>query len=334
LFVVDTFVNCQLYFVNCSSLTVNCLLFLFLSFKLTILGSSGALPAYGRFPTSQYLTIQNRHFLIDSGEGVQIQLTRYQIPFHKINHIFISHLHGDHYLGLMGLLFSMHLQKRVTDLHLYSAAGLDEIIVLQLKHSRSTLNYNIIFHPFNAEERTILWEDEMMSVETIPLLHKIPCAGFLFKEKIKSRRMDKNKLHDGMLLQHIASLKTGMDIRNEAGELIYRNEEYTLPPRPSYSYAYCSDTAYNESLIEQISNADLLYHEATFMEVERSKATETKHSTASDAARIAKAAGVKKLAIGHFSARYKELDPLLAEARAIFPETSLAIEGETFELEA
>ncbi|MBA4146082.1 MAG: ribonuclease Z [Cytophaga sp.] len=305
-----------------------------MSFKLTILGSSGALPAHGRFPTSQYLCVQNRHFLIDSGEGVQIQLGRYQIPFHKINHIFISHLHGDHYLGLMGLLFSMHLQKRSNELHIYSTPGLDEIITIQLKHSQSVLNYAIHFHSFHSEEQTILFEDEVMTVETIPLRHRIPCSGFLFKEKIKTRRMDKTKLQDGMLLQHIASLKMGNDIKDEAGNMIYRNEDYTLAPRPSFSYAYCSDTAYNEKAIEQLRGVDLLYHEATFMESEKEKALETFHSTAADAARMAGAAGVKKLALGHFSARYKDLDPLLEEARAIFADTALAIEGETFELEA
>ncbi|PZR38953.1 MAG: ribonuclease Z [Azospira oryzae] len=305
-----------------------------MSFKLTILGSSGALPAHGRFPTSQYLCVQNRHFLIDSGEGVQIQLGRYQIPFHKINHIFISHLHGDHYLGLMGLLFSMHLQKRSNELHIYSTPGLDEIITIQLKHSQSVLNYAIHFHSFHSEEQTILFEDEVMTVETIPLRHRIPCSGFLFKEKIKTRRMDKTKLQDGMLLQHIASLKMGNDIKDEAGNMIYRNEDYTLAPRPSFSYAYCSDTAYNEKAIEQLRGVDLLYHEATFMDSEKEKALETFHSTAADAARMASAAGVKKLALGHFSARYKDLDPLLEEARAIFADTALAIEGETFELEA
>jgi ribonuclease Z len=305
-----------------------------LSFKLTILGSSGALPAFGRFPTAQYLTIQNRHFLIDSGEGVQMQLGRYQIPTHKINNVFISHLHGDHYLGLMGLLFSMHLQKRTSDLHLYSPRGLDEIILMHLKYSQSTLNYKIIYHSFDPEQRTILFEDDALTVETIPLIHKLPCAGFLFKEKPKSRRIDKTMLREGMLLQHIAALKTGVDIFNDDGSLLYDNEEYTLPPRPSYSYAFCSDTAYHEGMIPQIANVDLLYHESTFMEEERDKAHETKHSTASDAAKIAQAAAVKKLIIGHFSARYKELDGLWGEAKAIFPETSLAIEGETFELEA
>jgi len=142
------------------------------SIKLTILGSSGAIPAYGRFPTSQYLVIQNRHFLIDCGEGAQMQLMRYQIPIHKIDHIFISHLHGDHYLGLMGLLFSMHLQRRVNDLHLYSARGLDEIILLQLKHSKSILNYEIHFHPFNPEQAVIIHEDDALTIQTIPRIHK------------------------------------------------------------------------------------------------------------------------------------------------------------------
>ncbi len=305
-----------------------------MSFKLTILGSSGALPAYGRFTTSQYLVIQNRHFLIDCGEGTQMQLQRYQIPVQKINHIFISHLHGDHYLGLMGLLLSMHLQKRTNDLHLYSIKGLEEIILLQLKHSKSILNYNIIHHPFDPAAQRLLWEDETLTVETIPLIHKIPCAGFLFKEKLKPRRMDKEKLQDGMLLQHIAALKTGKDITDDAGNIIYKNEDFTLPPRPSLSYAFCSDTAYNENMIGQLKGVDLVYHEATFMEDERDKAKETMHSTAGDAARIAKAASINRLAIGHFSARYKDLDLLLQEARNIFPNTSLAIEGETFELEA
>jgi len=263
-----------------------------------------------------------------------MQLQRYQVPAQKINHIFISHLHGDHYLGLMGLLFSMHLQKRTTDLHLHSIRGLDEIILLQLKHSKSVLNYNIIHHPFDPTQATLLWEDEALSVETIPLVHKLPCAGFLFKEKPKPRRIDKEKLQDGMMLQHIAALKTGKDIIDESGNIIYKNEDFTLPPRPSLSYAFCSDTAYNEKAIEQLNGVDLLYHEATFMEEEKDKAKETLHSTAAEAAYIAKAASVKQLAIGHFSARYKDLDPLLQEARNIFPNTSLAIEGETLELEA
>jgi ribonuclease Z len=303
------------------------------SFQLTILGSSGAVPVYGRFPTCQHLTIQNRHILIDCGEGAQMQLSRFEIPIHKIGHIFISHLHGDHYLGLTGLLFSMHLQKRSADLHLYSSPGLNEIILLQLKYSKSVLNYKIIFHSFHPEERRILFEDDVFTVETIPLIHKLPCAGFLFKEKPKPRKINKSKLPEGMLLQHIVSLKMGNDIVDEQGNLLYRNENFTLEPKRSFSYAYCSDTALNEAMVEQLLGVDLLYHEATFMEEEIKKAIETNHSTAKQAATIAKKSNAKKLVIGHFSARYKDLEPLLAEAVEVFTNTSLAVEGQTFTLE-
>jgi ribonuclease Z len=261
-----------------------------------------------------------------------MQLARLQISPHKIDHIFISHLHGDHYLGLMPLLFSMHLHKREADLHLYSPAGLDEIITLQLKHSKSVLNYKIIFRPFDSTSIQSLFEDEALSVETIPLVHKLECAGFLFKEKIKPRRINKEKLTTGITLQQIAALKTGADILDEHGNLLYKNEFFTLPPRPSLSYAYCSDTAFNENMIPQISHIDLLYHEATFIQADLNKAVETRHSTSAQAAEIAKRSQVKKLVIGHFSARYKSLDQLLQEAMAIFPNTELATEGTTFTL--
>ncbi len=303
-----------------------------MSLSLTILGSSGALPAIGRFPSSQYLEIQNRHFLIDCGEGAQIQLARLQISPHKIDHIFISHLHGDHYLGLMPLLFSMHLHKRTTELHLYSPPGLDEIITLQLKYSKSVLNYKIIFHPTNPNEVQTLFEDGALTVQTIPLIHKLDCAGFLFREKIKPRRINKEKLIDGLKLQQIASLKTGADIFDDNGTLLYKNEDFTSPPRPSLSYAYCSDTAWNEAMIGQISRVDLLYHEATFSEADLNKAIETRHSTAGQAGEIAKRAQVGKLIIGHFSARYKDLNQLLQEAKAGFSNTELATEATTFTL--
>jgi len=303
-----------------------------LALNLTILGSSGALPAIGRFPSSQYLEIQNRHFLIDCGEGAQIQLARLQISIHKIDHIFISHLHGDHYLGLIPLLFSMHLHKRTSELHLYSPPGLDEIITLHLKYSKSVLNYKIIFHPFTPTKIKTIFADEALTVDTVPLIHKLDCAGFLFKEKIKPRRINKEKLVEGMKLQQIASLKTGSDIFDEEGKLLYKNENFTLSSRPALSYAYCSDTAWNESMIEQITGIDLLYHEATFMQTDITRAVETKHSTSMQAAEIAKRAQVKKLIIGHFSARYKDLNMLLEEARAQFANTELAIEGTTFTL--
>jgi len=301
-----------------------------LSFKITILGSSGALPAYGRHPSAQLVEIQSRSFLVDCGEATQMQLMRLQVNFHRVNHIFISHLHGDHYLGLMGLIFTMHLQKRVTDLHVYSHRGLDEIITTQLRYSRSAPAFKIIFHRLEKGLREIIFEDEALTVETIPLSHKIRCSGFLFKEKLKPRRIDKMKLPDGLLLQQIANLKKGDDVTDEHGNVIFRNEDLTFNPRKSRSYAYCSDTAFETSFIEQIKFIDMLYHESTFMDSDEVKATETKHSTARQAATVAELAGVKTLLIGHFSARYKDLSPILEEARTVFPNCKLAVEGEEF----
>ena len=301
-------------------------------FQLTILGASGAIPAYGRFTSSQYLSIQNRHFLIDCGEGAQLQIAKTSISLHKITRIFISHLHGDHYLGLMGLLFTMHLNHRETDLHLYSHRGLDEIILTQLKHSHSVLNYKIHFHELTPGRHETIYEDDVISVESFPLMHRLACSGFLFKENPKPRRIDKDRLPPDMKLQYIAQLKLGNDVHDEEGHLLYKNENYTLAPRPSHSYAYCSDTALFPELTRYLKDVDLLYHEATFMEEEREKAHSTFHSTASDAARLAQMLNAKKLLIGHYSARYRELDGLLNEARAIFANTELAVDLSVIEL--
>jgi ribonuclease Z len=302
------------------------------SFSVTILGSSGALPALGRYPTSQYIQIGKHHFLIDAGEGAQVQLSRFGGNIHRLDAIFISHLHGDHYLGLMGLLFSMHLNKRQNDLHLYAFKGLREIILLQLKYSKSVLGYTIHFHELKENSTEIVFENDTLTVETIPLLHKIPCNGFLFREKPKPKRINKDKLAANMLIQHIVQLKQGLDVFAESGEILYKNEVFTLPPHPSRTYAFCSDTAYQESMCQQIEGVDLLYHESTFTSEDQVKAIETKHSTAREAALIAKKAGVKKLIIGHFSARYHSPEVLLPEARQTFTETYLAIEGETFHI--
>jgi ribonuclease Z len=304
-----------------------------LSFNITILGSSGALPAYGRFPSSQLLEIQNRHFLIDCGEGTQMQLMKFQANLHRINHIFISHLHGDHYLGLMGLIFTMHLLRRTNDLHLYSHGGLDEIITLQLKHSRSAPNFKVIFHRLEKNIREVIFEDSVLTVETIPLIHKIPTVGFLFREKTKPRRIDKMRLPKGLMIRQLAGLKSGHDVVDDIGNILYKNEDLTYPPRKSRSYAYCSDTAYNELMIEQIRGVDILYHESTFTSDEDQRATDTLHSTANQAGKIAQQAMVTKLLLGHFSARYKELEPVLDEAKKIFDNTELAIEGTTFRIE-
>ena len=261
-----------------------------------------------------------------------MQLKKFSIPFHKIEAIFISHLHGDHYLGLMGLLFSMHLLKRTEELHLYGQPGLDEIILLQLKYSKSVLNFKIVFHAIAQGKSEILYENDSLTIQSIPLTHKIATSGFLFREKPKPRKINKDTLPPDIKLQHIALLKQSKDVFNEDGSLLYKNEEYTLNPSPSYSYAYCSDTAFDENLVQYLNGVDLLYHEATFMTEHSDKAKDTLHSTALQAARIARKSGVKKLIIGHFSARYKDLNPLLAEACAEFEQTQLAIEGETFDL--
>ncbi|MBX2966922.1 MAG: ribonuclease Z [Cyclobacteriaceae bacterium] len=304
-----------------------------MSFNITILGSSGAVPAYGRFPSSQLIEIQNKFFLVDCGEGTQMQLMLHNCPIHRVNHIFISHLHGDHYLGLMGLLFTMHLNHRESDLNLYSHYGLDEIIITQLKHSNSSLRFKIIFHHLNPGVHEIIHEDKSLTVESIPLKHKLDCTGFLFREKIKPRRINKESLPPELSLQQIAALKTGADVTDDSGNIIYKNTDLTYVPRKSRSYAYCSDTAFNPDMVTIIRQVDMLYHEATFMEREKDKAIETLHSTAAEAATIAKQAGIGKLLIGHFSARYKELGPLLEEARAVFDNTHLACEGNTFTLD-
>lgn len=259
-----------------------------------------------------------------------MQLMRYQINFHRINHIFISHLHGDHYLGLMGLIFTMQLQHRTGELHLYTHDGLDEILTTQFRHSRFMPEYDIHYHRLEPKENKIIFEDEALTVETIPLVHAIPCSGFLFREKEKPRRIDKRVLPAGLSIQQMVDLKAGKDIVDDTGKVLYRNSDLTLPPRRSRAYAYCSDTAFTESLVPFVRDVDLLYHEATFMVEEESKARDTLHSTARDAAIIAKAASVRKLLIGHFSARYKDLGLLLKEARNTFPDAELAAEGEDY----
>ncbi len=301
-----------------------------MSFKITILGSSGAVPAYGRYPSAQLVEIHNEHFLIDCGEGAQMQLARFNGNIHRIDHIVISHLHGDHYLGLMGLIFTMHLHHREKDLHLYSQHGLQEIITTQLRYSRSVPGYTIVLHTLAPDKKEVIFENKWLTVETVPLKHKLPCTGFLFREKQKPRRIDKDRLPEGLPHYRMNELKAGLDLHDEAGNIVYKNSDLTLKPHKSRSYAYCSDTAFSESIVEQINGVDVLYHEATFVEADKAKAYETLHSTAREAAQIAAKANVGRLLLGHFSARYRELDQLLAEARSIFPDSFLATEGETY----
>lgn len=301
-------------------------------FALKILGSNSAAPAHNRHQTAQLLTVGQHVFLIDCGEGTQMQLIKYKAKVQKIQHIFISHLHGDHYLGLMGLISTLHLQGRAADLHIYGPAGLADIITLQLKHSETVLNYKIIFKKLNTAIKETIFEDDALTIETIPLNHRIGCSGFLFRERPKKRRIIKEKLPSGISLISILALKNGEDIYDENGEVLYRNEDITLPPKKARAYAYCSDTKYEEQIIQQIAQVDLLYHESTFLSDREERAAQTYHSTARQAATIALKAQVGLLLLGHYSIRYKELQPILDEARQVFPNSQLAIEGETIEI--
>lgn len=316
-----------LYF---SSILVFTLILIIVIFELTILGANAAIPAHGRFPTSQILCINHRYYMIDCGEGVQIQLARYKIKTTKIHAIFISHLHGDHYLGLMGLLNTMNLGGRTEPLHLHGPKGLQEIVSIQLKYSYSILNYPLHFIETNQEESVFLFQDEKVTVHTIPLLHRIPCCGFLFRENEKDRNLIKEKIPIDLPVAGRIALKKGENF--EYNNQIFKNEDYTHEPDKRRSYAFCSDTIYLPSspLIEIIQNVDLLYHEATFTQVHETRAAQTFHSTGEQAALIAKEANVNQLILGHFSTRYYDLSPLLEEAQAIFPNSVLAVEGETF----
>ncbi|OFY82519.1 MAG: ribonuclease Z [Bacteroidetes bacterium RIFCSPLOWO2_12_FULL_35_15] len=303
------------------------------NFELTILGCSSATPTSKRNPTAQLLNIAERFFLIDCGEATQIQLRRFKLKFQRINHIFISHLHGDHYLGLLGLLSSMHLLGRTFDLHLYCPAELEEIINIQNKYSQTYLKFNIIYHPHKYINADLIFEDERVEVRTILLNHRIPCCGFLFKEKPLLANISKEILIEYHIpVEKIVEIKKGADFITPSGEVIPNQRLVTNKAMPR-SYAYCSDTCYDERIIDVIKGVDLLYHEATFLNNMEERAKETFHSTALQAATMAQKAGVLKLMIGHYSARYKDLEPLLVEAQSVFKNTVLAVEGESTSIE-
>jgi ribonuclease Z len=298
------------------------------NFELTILGCSSATPTSKRNPTAQLLNIAERFFLIDCGEATQIQLRKFKLKFQRINHIFISHLHGDHYLGLVGLISSMHLLGRTVDLHLFCPAELQEIIEVQFKHSQSYINYKIVYHPHKYVNNDLIFEDERVEVRTLVLNHRIPCCGFVFKEKQLLANISKEIIHNHRLsVDQIIAIKSGADLVKESGEII-KNKDLVNAVQAPRSYAYCSDTCYDERIIEFIKGVNLLYHEATFLQEMESRAKETFHTTALQAGTIAAKADVKQLMIGHYSARYKDLNPLLEEAKSAFQNSILAIEGE------
>lgn len=299
-------------------------------FEVTILGSSSATPIYNRNPTSQVLNVNERLYLIDCGEGTQQQMLRFDIKASRIDHIFISHLHGDHYLGLVGLLSSLHLNGRKKPLHLFGPGHLKEIIDLQFKYSETVLQYPLEFTAIDAGKVETLVVNEDVTVETIPLDHRIACTGFLFREKKRQRKLIKEEIERlAIPVPFYTAIKKGADYTAPDGT-IYSNASLSTDSDAPKTYCYCSDTQPVEKYFMQISNADLLYHEATFLHAMVDRAIETHHTTALQAGQVALQNNVKKLLIGHFSARYKVLDELLDEARSVFPNSELAIEGKTF----
>lgn len=297
---------------------------------LTILGNNSAIPAFDRNPTAQILQTTEESYLIDCGEGTQMQMTRYKIRRSKISRIFISHLHGDHYYGLIGLLTSMALLNRTQELHLYAPARLEEILKMQLTVADTHLPYQLHFHPLKSEG--IIVDDNKISVECFKVKHRIECWGFLFREKKKPRKINAERA----AIYEIPSsfyekLQMGFDYKNKKGTIV-PNEEVTFAATKPKSYAYCADTIFDESLVNKINEVDLLYHEATYLKDLHERAASRYHSTTDQAATIAKMGNVKKLLIGHFSSKYETLDLFLQEAIEIFEHTELALEGTCYRI--
>jgi len=300
--------------------------------RLNILGCHSATPLENAHTTSQVLEVRDHLFLIDCGEGTQTELRKNKIKFSRIKHVFISHLHGDHFYGLVGLISTFRLLGREADLHIYGPKGIKEIITLQLKLANSWTNYDLFFHELEQKDSHLIFEDDSLSVRTIPLDHRIYTNGFLFEEKMGLRRLDKDKIGAYDIPHYeLQNLKRGKDIVLEDGTHL-SNQSLTLDPHPIKRYAYCSDTAYNESIIPLIQEVDLLYHEATFLEDHQNLAAKTKHSTASQAAKIAQLAKVKRLVLGHYSSRYRDKSDFLKESLPIFESVELASDGKIFDI--
>jgi len=300
--------------------------------KLTILGCYAATPRTLTNPTSQVLEIKNRLFLIDCGEGTQVQLRKNKIKFSKINHIFISHLHGDHLYGLIGTISTFSLLGRTTDLHIYGPKGIKELILLQLKLTESWTTYDLFFHELESKESEVIFEDKRVIVRTIPLKHRVYTNGYLFQEKPDERKLNVEAVQSyDIHVAYYQKIKNGSDITLDNGTVV-ENHKLTFDPPPAKSYAFCSDTVYNEAVIPIIQNADVLYHESTFLESEAPLALKTLHSTAKEAAAIALKANVKQLILGHYSTRYDGIERFKEEAETIFPNVLLADDGLSFEL--
>jgi len=301
-------------------------------FQVTILGSNSAVFNHGRHPTAQLITIQDCHFLMDCGEGTQERMHACKVRWFKINHIFISHLHGDHYYGLIGLITTYNLLKRTEPLTIFGPKDLKKIIDLQLKVCNTVLNYKLKFIATNDSDKRLILELPECTVFSFPLQHKIPTTGFLFVEKSEPRSLDLEKLKKySIAKEDYRLLKQGLDVKDDKGKTI-KNNLVTTKGKTPRSYAFCSDTMYLPSLVKDIKNTTILYHEATFLDKDVQRAKDTYHSTAKQAAVIAQKANVKQLLLGHFSSRYIDLSVLENEAKPIFPNVALAIEGTVFDV--
>ena len=301
-----------------------------MKFELTILGVNAAVPTLDRDPSAQVLNINDQLYLIDCGEGTQLRLLEQKIKTSKIDQVFISHLHGDHFFGLFGLISSFGLAGRERPLDIYSPFGLAEIFEAVTKHTGGIQPFPLNFHPVDTEKPQFLFENQHVKVSSIPLVHRVPTTGFLFQEKERLRSILPEKIQEyNIPYAKIPAIKAGADLTLENGTII-KNEVLTSPPLPPKSFAYCSDTRYHEPIIPLIENVDLLYHESTFCENKKDRTFQTGHSTAKEAATIAKKANAKKLILGHYSTRYKDLNCFLEEASTVFPNTYLGIQGETY----
>lgn len=295
-------------------------------FELHILGCGSALPTMRHLPTSQVLNIREKLFMIDCGEGTQLQFRRSRLSFSRLSHIFISHLHGDHCFGLIGLISTLGLLGRTGDLTIHAAPELEELLRPQLNFFCGELSYRVIIKPFDPSKNEVIYEDRSVKVSTIPLDHRMPCAGFLFEEAENDSRLNGDLIKFFQIpIKSLQSIKDGADYVMPDGTVI-PNERLAKPRVPARKYAFCSDTAYREAIIPIIEGVDLLYHEATFLESEVARATKTRHSTARQAATIAAKANVKKLILGHYSSRYEDDEPFRTEAQDIFPNVILANE--------
>jgi ribonuclease Z len=300
--------------------------------KLTILGSSSALPTSERYPSAQVLNARERLFLIDCGEGTQMQLRANRIRFGKINHVFISHTHGDHVFGLYGLLSTFNLMGRTLPLHLYAPEGYREMLLSHLNDFDIFLNFNIDFTPLSTSRQGVILDDKTITVTAFSLEHRVPSFGFLFREKPRDRNILKDQIGKYEIpAVRIPAIKKGEDFVTRNGTIIKNDELTVAGPRP-LSYAYCSDTRYFKRLAPIVKNVTLLYHEATFDKTLADLAKVTGHSTTLDAARTASEAGAETLLIGHFSARYRDVSPLVNEARELFPRVFPAIDGRSYEV--